>query len=59
VIARKAKKMVLLCVTAVANRLMPRERGAAIKVKPDPATSARIRAYMALTMKERYGEHGP
>ena len=51
--------MVQLCVTAVAKRLLPRERGAATKVKPDLATSARIRAYMALTMKERYGEHGP
>jgi hypothetical protein len=59
VIARKAKKMVKLCVTAVVRRLLPREREAASKVKPDPATSARIRAYMARTMKERYGEHGP
>jgi len=59
VIARKAKKMVELCVTAVVKRLLPRERPAASKVRPDPATSARIRAYMALTMKERYGEHGP
>jgi hypothetical protein len=59
VIARKAKKIVELCVTAVVNRLLPREREAASKVKPDPASSARIRAYMALTMKERYGEHGP
>ena len=58
-IARKAKKMVELCVTAVVRRLLPREREAASKVKPDPATSARIRAYMALTMKERYGKHGP
>jgi hypothetical protein len=59
VIARKAKTMVELCVRAVVNRLLPRQREAASKVKPDPATSARIRAYMALTMKERYGEHGP
>jgi hypothetical protein len=59
VIALKAKKILALCVTAAVKRLLPRERGAAIKVKPDPATSARIRAYMALTMKERYGEHGP
>ena len=58
-IARKAKKMVELCVTAVVRRLLPREREAASKVKPDPATSARIRAYMALTMNERYGKHGP
>jgi hypothetical protein len=48
-----------LCVTAVVKRLLPRERKAASEVKPDPATNARIRAYMALTMKERYGEHGP
>jgi hypothetical protein len=59
VIARKAKKMVELCVRAVVNRLLPRERQTVGKVKPDPAASARIRAYMALTMKERYGEHGP
>ena len=58
-IARKAKKMVELCVRAVVNRLLPREREAGTGVKPDRATSARIRAYMALTMKERYGEHGP
>ena len=58
-IARKAKKMVELCVTAVVKRLLPREREAASKVKPDPATSARIGAYLALTLKERYGEHGP
>ena len=51
--------MVELCVRAVVNRLLPREREAGRKVKPDPATSARIRAYMALTMKERYGKHGP
>jgi len=51
--------MVELCVTAVVRRLLPREREAASKVKPDPATSARIRAYMALTMNERYGKHGP
>lgn len=29
------------------------------QAKPDPAVCARIRAYMALTMVERYGEHGP
>jgi hypothetical protein len=57
--ARKAKKMVALCVRAVVNRLLPGERNPASKVTPDSATSARIRAYMALTMKERYGEHGP
>ena len=51
--------MVELWVTAVVKRLLPREREAASQVKPDPATSARIRAYMARTMKERYGEHGP
>jgi hypothetical protein len=28
-------------------------------IKPDPALSARIRAYTALSMVERYGEHGP
>jgi hypothetical protein len=27
--------------------------------EPDPAVCARIRAYMALSMVERYGEHGP
>jgi hypothetical protein len=59
VIARKAKKMVELCVTAVVKRLLARERQAASQVKPDPATSARIRAYMALTIRDRYGEHGP
>jgi hypothetical protein len=59
VIARKAKKMVELCVRTVVKRLLSRERQAARKVKPDLATSACIRAYMALTMKERYGEHGP
>jgi len=51
--------MVELCIRAVVGRLLPREREAASKVKPDPATSSRIRAYMALTMKERYGKHGP
>jgi hypothetical protein len=59
VIAQHAKKMVELCVRAMINRLLPRQREAASKVRPDPATSARIRAYMALTMKERYGDHGP
>jgi hypothetical protein len=59
VIARKAKKMLELCVRAVVNRLLPGEREAASEVKPDPATGARIRAYMALTMKELYGDHGP
>jgi hypothetical protein len=29
------------------------------EVKPDPAVIARIRAYMARTMPERYGKHGP
>ena len=57
--ARKAKKMVASCLRALVERLLPREREAASKVKTDPATSARIRAYMALTMKERYGQHGP
>jgi hypothetical protein len=28
-------------------------------VQPDPAVLARIRAYTALSMVERYGEHGP
>jgi len=46
-------------VTAVVQRLLPRERERASEPKPDPATSPRIRAYTALTMKERYGEHGP
>jgi hypothetical protein len=27
--------------------------------EPDPAVVARIRAYCALSMVERYGEHGP
>jgi hypothetical protein len=33
-----------------------------VRVSPvniDPAVLARIRAYTALTMVERYGEHGP
>jgi hypothetical protein len=51
--------MAASCLRALVERLLPREREAASKVRPDPATSARIRAYMALTMKERYGEHGP
>jgi hypothetical protein len=59
VIARKARKLAELCVAAVVQRLLPREKEQARKFEPDPATSARIRAYTALSMKERYGEHGP
>jgi len=51
--------MLELCVAAVIKRLLRRERQAGSEVKPHPPTSARIRAYTALTMKERYGEHGP
>jgi hypothetical protein len=39
--------------------LSPQGKGQATQVKPDPDVSARIRKYMALTMAERYGEHGP
>ena len=58
-IARKALKMAELCVAAVVQKLVPRERERAGGSERDPATRARIRAYLALTIKERYGEHGP
>jgi hypothetical protein len=57
--ARKAKKLAESLVTAVVQRLLPREKERAGDAKPDAATSARIRAYIALTMRERYGDHGP
>jgi len=69
VIARKAKKLAEACVAAVVRRLLPREREqpgkpargkqSAGSVEPDPARTARIRRYTALSLKERYGEHGP
>jgi hypothetical protein len=52
-------KLAGLCVTAVVQRLLPREKKRAGEVEADPAKSARIRAYIALSMKERYGKHGP
>lgn len=43
--------------------LFPATERSAEKVRtepqPDPAVVARIRAYTALSMVERYGEHGP
>jgi hypothetical protein len=45
--------------TAMLAWLWPQGRERVSEGKPDPAASARIRAYMALTMVERYGEHGP
>ena len=44
---------------AIIGRLWPHERGRATEVKPDTSAIARIRAYLALTMVERYGKHGP
>ncbi|HEY8832291.1 MAG TPA: hypothetical protein VIM21_07255 [Gemmatimonadaceae bacterium] len=44
---------------ALAALLSPARKESGIRVKPDPEVTARIRAYMALTMAERYGEHGP
>ncbi len=58
-IARKAMKLVELCVTAVVQRLLPRKRHQTREVESDPARTARIRRYTALAMKDRYGEHGP
>ena len=52
-------KIAELCVAAVVQRLFLRERERAAEVKPDPERTARIRAYTARTMNERYGEHGP
>jgi hypothetical protein len=56
--ARKAMTMTRLF-TAMVAWLWPQGRERVSEGKPDPAASARIRAYMALTMVERYGEHGP
>jgi hypothetical protein len=64
--------MVYTPVLTMAGCILARELIAAIKkpavstrtvrvspVQPDPAVLARIRAYTALSMVERYGEHGP
>jgi hypothetical protein len=56
--ARKATAMAEFYAALVAL-LSPHGKGQATQVKPDPDVSARIRKYMALTMAERYGEHGP
>ena len=57
--ARKAAKLAELYVSAVVQRLLPREPDKPREVEPDPATTARIRKYLALSMRERYGDHGP
>ncbi|HEY8851618.1 MAG TPA: hypothetical protein VIM36_05515 [Gemmatimonadaceae bacterium] len=56
--ARKATAMVEFYAALVAL-LSPARKEPRVHAKPDPAVTARIRAYMALTMAERYGEHGP
>jgi hypothetical protein len=56
--ARKARAMVEFYAALVAL-VSPARKEPAAQVKPDPAVTARIRAYMALTLAERYGEHGP
>lgn len=58
-IARKAMKLAELCVIAVVQRLLPRKRQQVREAEPDAARTARIRRYTALSLKERYGEHGP
>jgi hypothetical protein len=55
---RKATAMVEFY-AALVTLLSPARKGLAVQVKPDPAVTARIKAYMALTLEERYGEHGP
>ena len=57
--AREAKKLAELYVTAVVQRLLPREPDQPRQVEPDPVRTARIRKYLALSMRERYGDHGP
>ncbi|HEV7593408.1 MAG TPA: hypothetical protein VGO33_00325 [Gemmatimonadaceae bacterium] len=56
--ARKATAIVEFY-AALVGLLSPDRKEPGVQVKPDPAVTARIRAYMALTMAERYGEHGP
>jgi hypothetical protein len=56
--ARKATAIAEFYAALIAL-LSPAGKEPAAAAKADPAVSARIRAYMALTMVERYGEHGP
>ena len=56
--ARKATAMAEFYAALVAL-LSPEAKEPATRVKADPVVTARIRKYMALTMAERYGEHGP
>jgi hypothetical protein len=44
---------------ALVALLSPARREPATHINPDPAVTARIRKYMALSMRERYGDHGP
>jgi hypothetical protein len=55
---RKAMTMLELC-AALVERLWPRQSERMDEVKPDHARSARIKKYIAKTMSERYGDHGP
>jgi hypothetical protein len=44
---------------ALVALLSPQKKGELAQVCADSDATARIRRYMALTMAERYGEHGP
>jgi hypothetical protein len=55
--ARKARAIAEFYAGLIA--LLRPERKEHREIKPDPAVIARIRKYMALSMADRYGEHGP
>jgi hypothetical protein len=56
--ARNATAMIEFYAALVAL-LSPQKKRELARACTDPAATARIRRYMALTMAERYGEHGP
>jgi hypothetical protein len=56
--ARKARAIAEFYVALVAL-VWPEGQERVTQVKPDPSVTARIRAYTARTMVERYGEWGP
>lgn len=52
--------LVVAVAFAILRRLrLPKRTPSVSPITVDPVVMARIRAYCALSMVERYGEHGP